>query len=77
MVESFLAFFKGDEFLAIVCLLPLGVVVVMGVLKTLVKFTVKIIRSGKSESDQYVDAEYHKEPTSELFVPPTQIDTPY
>ena len=77
MIEPFLAFFKGDEFLALACILPLAVVVVVGVMKTLTKLTVKAFGSRKFRKEQYVDTEYHKEITSELFVPPTQIDTPY
>lgn len=77
MVESVMAFFKGDELLAIVCILPLGAAVVMVVMKALAKLTVKMFASAKFSRESYVDAEYHKEITTELFVPPTQIDTPY
>ena len=77
MVDSIMTFFKGDELLAVVCILPLVSAVVMVVIKTLIKLTLKMFSPRNDNKEQYVDAEYHKEITTELFVPPTQIDTPY
>lgn len=77
MVESIMAFFKGDELLAIACILPLGTAIVMVTMKTLVKLTVKMFGPGQRRGERYVDTEYHTGITSELFVPPTQIETPY
>lgn len=77
MAETVLAFFKGDELFAIACILPLGAAVVMVMVRSLVKLATKMFRPTKSNNENYSDAEYHKEIATELFVPPTQIDTPY
>ena len=77
MIESIMLFFRGDEIFAMLCILPLSIALAVAVMKMLVKLSAKLIGLRKTGGDDYVDAEYHKEITAELFVPPTQIDTSY
>lgn len=77
MIESIMTFFKGDELFAVTCILPLAIGATVFMMRALTRLTLSLIARGKSGKECHPATDYHKDITTELFVPPTQIDTPY
>lgn len=70
MFESIAAFFQGDGLFVAIYAVLLGTILIIAV--------ARILKKRKGADDvHYMDTEYQRENTSQLFIAPKQIDTFY
>lgn len=70
MFEPIAAFFQGDGLLVAIYAVLLGTILIITV--------ARILKKRKGADDvYYMDTEYQRENTSQLFIAPKQVDTSY